>query len=86
MIVTDMNDRERKKFAGLAEELARSADKLAAALRTEDDSDVLFHLAMTGISGRFINDLSDIFKDAAGVQIPDSPSTLTPPSARRKDK
>lgn len=81
MLVTDMNDRERKKFAEKAVELATSAGNLGRALRTGDDTEVLLHLAITGISGTFINELSEIFQAAtAGVKIPDSPKGLVAPT------
>jgi hypothetical protein len=81
LLITDMNDRERRKFAEKAEALAASAGKLAESLRTGDDTEVLLHLAITGVSGTFITELGDIFKAAvAGVNIPDSPKGLVAPT------
>lgn len=80
MLVTDMNDRERRKFASRADDLEVAAGKLAQALRGGDDTDVLLQLALTGVSGMFITDLGEIFQAALGVEIPDSPKGLVAPT------
>jgi len=81
MLITDMNARERARFADKADKLALSAGKLAAKLREGDDTDVLLHLAITGISGEFIHDLGKIFTDAVGIHMPETPEGLSTPAA-----
>jgi hypothetical protein len=81
MIVTDMNDRERKTFADKTDKLIEAAGNLATALRTGDDTDVLMWLALTGISGSYLNELTAIYTKAeSGVKIPDSPEQLIAPT------
>lgn len=76
MFVTDMNRRERVKFAKQAQSLAENSSNLAQALRADDDTQVLLHLTSAALSSSFINELIDVFKDAVVAQVPDSPSTL----------
>jgi hypothetical protein len=79
MLVTDMNDRERTKFATKARMLSESTSKLAEALESNngDDSEALVYLTIVSLSGEFINELAKIFAKAAGVEIPDSPEQLS---------
>lgn len=83
MIVTDLTDRERKQLSEKADLLADSVHKLAAALRSGDDTQTLMYLILATITGSFMNDLIDTFHKAAGVEIPNDASPLTPPSVPR---
>lgn len=58
---TDMNDRERERFAAQADRAAESATKVAAALRAGNDMDTLLNVVLLSLSGSFINELHDIF-------------------------
>jgi hypothetical protein len=81
MLVTDMNDRERRTFAEKTDELIEAAGRLANALRTGDDDEALIGLALTGIRGSFLNELTAIFTKAESVvKIPDSPAQLIAPT------
>jgi hypothetical protein len=86
MLVTDMNARERARFAEKADRLAKHTGKLAAALRAGDDVEVLLQLAITGIAGEFIVELGKIFTDAVGVQIPETPEGLSAPVGKDQNK
>lgn len=71
-IVANLPDDQRKIYADKAHRLAVCANELATALRGTDDQDVLVCMALTGLSGGFINDLRVAFEKAVHVEIPDS--------------
>ena len=71
VIVTDLNARERDRFAKQMELLAKAAGDLAVALRSGDDSGAMAHLALAAISTMMLRELSEIFLAAQGVVIPD---------------
>lgn len=58
---TDMNQRERDRYAAQAEKCAESATKLAKSLRAGDDTTALLHTVMLSLSGNFLNELHDVF-------------------------
>jgi hypothetical protein len=89
MLVTDMSRRERRSLAVKAEELAKSAEMLAGALRATaegdvtDDTEILTHCVLTALSGRFISELSEVFHNAVSAKIPDSLQGLTSPPPKK---
>lgn len=73
MIVTDLHDRERERYAQQAEKMARAASELAAMLRSNDDTGALIRFAMLSLCGSFMDELASIFQSAMDVTIPDGP-------------
>ena len=73
MIVTDLNDRERKRYATQLDSLATAATKAAEALRNGDDNGAVVQVAIVGLTGRIINELVDVFMSAAEASVPDGP-------------
>lgn len=73
MIVTDLNDRERKRYAKSATDMAKMASDLAEALTDADDAKAAVTAALLAMSGTFLNELLGIFTSALPVNIPDVP-------------
>ena len=71
VIVTDLNARERDRFAKQMELLAKAAGDLAVALRSGDDSAAMTQLALVAISTTMLRELTEIFLGAQGIVIPD---------------
>lgn len=63
---TDLNQRERRKFAAQARALAEAASKLATALEAEDDVAAFVQLISVTIGGGF-SELLEVFAAAAEV-------------------
>jgi hypothetical protein len=65
---TDMNQRERRRFASQLRGVADAATKAAAALEAEDDSMAMVQCMIFAISGgKLQEELLNIFKDSAEV-------------------
>ena len=87
MLVTDMNAREREKFAKMAERTARMATKLAQSLREgDDDAEVLTNLVMLVLSGAFFRELEEIFRNSIAVEIPTDPAGVNSPAEPKKEE
>lgn len=76
--VTDLNHRERQRYAQVAEAIADAARQLARALRDANDSDALTHLLRLALAHHQLAELAPIFQDATNVDIPDHPPATTP--------
>lgn len=76
MIVTDLNDRERHRYAQQIGKVSEAARSLAEALRSGDDTTALVQLALLGLSGNVLNELTDIFMKTVDVSVPDAPPPL----------
>lgn len=75
-IVTDLNQRERARYAGALEKMADSARALAQALRDGDDTAAVVQLVGVSLSGAMLNELTDVFQAAVSADIPDHPPTV----------
>jgi hypothetical protein len=70
-IVTDLSKRERDRYVRRMQDLAESCTRIASALASGDDQDALTALILVVTAGSVINELCDVFVDAAHVTIPD---------------
>jgi hypothetical protein len=79
LITTDLNARERERYAKGLEGLAAEAVKAAMALRTEQDSEALIALITLSFSDGAVRELMKVFADAipAPVKAPDDASTIS---------
>jgi hypothetical protein len=75
VIFTDLNDRERAKFAATFEKAATAFSDLAKSLRDGDDDKVLLHLILASFSGRAVTELAEIMEKASVASMPDFPPT-----------
>jgi hypothetical protein len=76
MLVTDLNDRERRRYAENFDSIAKAAEKVAESLRGGDDAITLVHLISFTLLDRTLTELVDIFKTAITVTLPDDSSEL----------
>lgn len=76
MVITDMNDRERKRYADQMEGIGKAATALAEALRIGDDTAAAPYLAVLAMCGAPIIELAEIFMQATGVSVPDRPAVI----------
>ena len=72
-MVTDMNDRERKRYAKQIEAHIEACTELLNALRASDDMKALIALVRVSLDGRFVNELIEVFQGAENVHVPDHP-------------
>lgn len=78
LITTDLNARERERYARGLEGLAAEAVKAAMALRTEQDSEALIALITLSFSDGAVRELMKVFADAIGpVKAPADASTIS---------
>jgi hypothetical protein len=71
-LVTDMNDRERARYAASFDSVAESARAAAEALRNTDDVALLPHLVMMGlVMPGMMKELLDIMTAATQVDVSD---------------
>lgn len=76
MIITDLSDRERRRFVTQLEQAAQLTGNVAAALATHEDGKAAMHFAlMSSILPMVMVDLSDVFCGAIDVEIPSHPDT-----------
>lgn len=73
MLVTDLNSRERARYASLAKEVSATAESLAECLTNSDDSKAVVQLAVCALTMNQLHGLVDIFAAAINVQIPERP-------------
>jgi len=75
MIVTDLNDRERRKFAEQFDKASDAFKDLASSLRDGDDDKAAVKLVIASYVGRPVNELLAIFEKAVVASAPDYPPT-----------
>jgi uncharacterized membrane protein len=73
MIVTDLNDRERARYAEQFEKTAEAYKELVAALRARDDDKLIVNLILVSFAGRAVHELAEILEKAVQVSSPDYP-------------
>ena len=74
MIITDLSDRERKRFIAQLEQSAKLIQHTADGLAEHEDGKAAVHFAfMSSILPMVMMDLSDIFCGAIDVVIPSHP-------------
>ena len=67
-MMTDLNTRERRKYAESAREIAKAASEFAEAIEAEDDANALTsYLIMSLLGAGMMNELKDVFLQAAEV-------------------
>lgn len=72
MIVTDLNDRERKRHAEQLNKMASVYQELAAALLEGNDEKAGFFLAHLGLANGSISELLAVFSEAFRAEVPDT--------------
>lgn len=75
-IITDLNQRERAKYAEAMDGMAEAARSLAAALREADDTTALMNLVPLALTSGAVHDLLSIFKAATTAEVPDHPPVI----------
>jgi hypothetical protein len=70
VIVTDLNDRERARYADQFEKASDAFQALTIALRAKDDDKLLVNLILASFAGRSINELAEILEKAVQVSTP----------------
>lgn len=70
-LVTDLNNRERTKYADDLIAYAETATKLAGSLRDGNDSSAVVSLLLLGSINKLISELASVFVEATHVNIPD---------------
>jgi hypothetical protein len=78
VIVTDLNDRERRKFAEQFDKAADAFKDFATALRDGNDDKAVVHLVVASLVGHSVGELLDIFEKAVVASAPDYPPTKQP--------
>lgn len=74
MIITDLSDRERRRFIAQLEQSAQLIQHTAAGLAAHEDGKAAMHFAlMSSILPMVMVDLSDVFCGAVDVEIPSHP-------------
>lgn len=74
MIITDLSDRERRRFIAQLEQSAQLIQQTAAGLAAHEDGKAAMHFAlMSQIFPLVMLDLSDVFCGAVDVEIPSHP-------------
>lgn len=79
LLDTDLNSRERARFARQIDMIAKDATKIAAALRVENDTEALICLVTLSISMGVLDELRKVFEETitgAKTKAPDDASTL----------
>lgn len=74
IITTDLNHRERDRYAKGLESLATEATKAAVELRAGNDSDALISLITLALSDEPIRELMKVFGDAIPAALPAFPT------------
>lgn len=72
-IVTDLNQRERTRYADALINLADAARNLADSIRVGDDTTAVVHLIGVSMIGHTVNELAGVFQSAVSAEIPDHP-------------
>jgi hypothetical protein len=75
MIVTDLNDRERRRYAEALNHMAASFQEAAKALRQGDDDKLAINIAIAALGLKMFDELSRIVISAVQTNIPDQPPT-----------
>lgn len=75
-LVTDLNERERKRYATDCEQLSNVFKDLAGYIKSGDDLGAAILMVVLSTAGATtVNELLDVFKAAVPVNIPDHPPT-----------
>ena len=72
MLITDLNDRERKKYADQIDSHIVAMAKVAEALRSSDDAMAAINLVIACMSASFYPELMSIFESSVIAKIPDT--------------
>ena len=70
-IVTDMNDRERERFANSLEQIAKEAALSVEALRSGDDTALMPHLLILMLGFPVMSDLMKVLQTIQFVDVGD---------------
>lgn len=73
MIVTDLNDRERRRYAEALDHMAKGCQKAAEALRRGDDDGLAINIAIMALGVKMIDELARIVISAVQTDIPNQP-------------
>jgi hypothetical protein len=79
LVDTDLNPRERARFARQIDMIAKDATKIAAALRVENDTEALICLVTLSLTMGILDELRKVFEEtitSAKTKAPDDVSTL----------
>ena len=79
-VVTDLNDRERLRHAGVLRSSAVYMNALADALAREDDTSALFLMSVLSMSlPQTFVELAEVLKNAVTVDVDEVDDLLKPP-------
>jgi hypothetical protein len=73
MIVTDLNDRERRRYAEALDHMAVSCQEAAKSLRRGDDDKLAVNIAIAALGVKMIDELARIIITAVQADIPNEP-------------
>ena len=74
--MTDLNDRERKRYAAALDEMSKTATAARFALEGGDDQDALLRVLMLAFRIPVVNELVEVFKAGITVDVPDTPNGI----------
>ncbi|MDP8928644.1 MAG: hypothetical protein M3O70_08750 [Actinomycetota bacterium] len=69
MFETDLNQRERRRYAKALRDIARNSERAARALESEDDDKAMIEVVTLGLRGRVVNEITEIFSQAVDVAV-----------------
>ena len=85
-IVTDLNNRERDRYADAMDRLAKAALHAAKALRIEDDTEALIGILTLTLTLSVLDELQRVFMGAIATTTPNDLSALIPEIPETKEK
>ncbi len=69
MFETDLNQRERRRYAAQLRSMARNSERAARALEAEDDDKAMIEVVTLGLRGRVVTEITEIFSQAVDVAV-----------------
>ncbi len=68
-VETDLNQRERRRYAAALRSIARNSERAARALEAEDDDKAMIEVVLLGLRWRVLNEITEIFSESVDVAV-----------------